>query len=186
MTDWTTVGVAENCDLLHYEVQRLRLRVNQLEHTDTSLQQSLKDLADVKFALDQSSIVAITDPSGVITYVNDKFCQISQYSRAELIGNTHRIVNSGYHDPSFFQQMWRTITAGQVWTEDIKNQAKDGSYYWVDTTIVPFLDEAGVPYQYVAIRNDITALKKTKADLQQLNQHSNLGSVSAQRFYSRP
>ncbi len=170
MADLPTVGVAENCDLLGYEVKRLRLRVNQLEHTETSLQQSLKDLADVKFALDQSSIVAITDRSGVITYVNDKFCQISKYSRDELIGQTHRIINSGHHPPDFFQQMWRTIASGQVWQGDVKNQAKDGSYYWVDTTIVPFLDRDGVPYQYVAIRNDITALEEAKAALQQLNQ----------------
>ncbi|MBE9181680.1 PAS domain S-box protein [Oculatella sp. LEGE 06141] len=161
---------AESCDFLRYEVLALRERVEQLEHTEESLQQSLKDLADIKFALDQSSIVAITDRKGVITFVNDRFCEISQYSRTELLGQTHRIVNAKHHPQTFFIEMWETISSGNVWIGEVKNRAKDGTYYWVDTTIVPFLDRCGKPYQYVAIRNDITAFKQTKDELQQLNE----------------
>jgi len=132
------------------------------------IQQTRNELMDYKFALDESSIVAITDSRGTITYVNEQFCHISQYTREELIGNDHRIVNSGYHSGGFFKEMWRTIGSGKVWKGEILNKAKDGTYYWVDTTIVPFLNEKGKPYQYVAIRYEITERKRVEQELQKM------------------
>ncbi|GAB4276692.1 MAG: hypothetical protein Fur0025_02060 [Oscillatoriaceae cyanobacterium] len=135
----------------------------------------------IKFALDKTAIVAMTDAKGKIIYVNDKFCELSQYSEKELIGKDHRIVNSGYHSRQFFQVFWATIKSGQIWRGEIKNKAKDGSYYWVDTTVVPFLDEHGQPYQYLSIRFDITARKQAEAALKEAEEVSRQQAEMLQR-----
>ena len=147
--------------------QRIRKLNDELERRvverTAQLEAANRDLADQKFAVDQHAIVAVTDIHGSITYVNDRFCAISGYSREELIGQNHRIMKSGQHPPEFFEGMYRTIASGKVWRGEVKNRAKDGSIFWTDSTIVPFVGTDGKPWQYVAIRADITQLKQAEA-----------------------
>src|SRR5215211_2388506 len=131
------------------------------KEAEEALRRSLRRMADLKAALDESAIVSTTDRHGKITYVNDRFCEISGYYMEELLGQDHRILNSGYHTREFFEDLWSTIVRGDIWRGEIRNQARDGSPYWVDITIVPFLDETGKPDHYFAISNDITEYKET-------------------------
>lgn len=139
------------------------------QHVTEQLRIKARDLEYQKSSLDEHAIVSITDSNGVITYVNDKFTDISGYSRDEAIGSNHSLVNSGYHSEQFWKDLWETISHGEVWHDEIRNLGKNGNGYWVETTIVPFLNESGIPYQYVAIRNNITRLKEQEAQ-QELRQ----------------
>lgn len=148
---------------MHSKVKNKRITTNKRSEKETNFLR--KKLSDIRYVLDESSIVAVADNKGVITYVNDKFCEISQYSKEELIGSTHNLLCSGFHSPEFFSEMWNTIMEGKTWRDEIKNKAKDGSYYWVDSTIVPILDDNGKLFEYVSILHDITLHKITEEEL---------------------
>ncbi len=139
--------------------------VRERESSRIRLHQAHSSLEQQKFALDQHAIVSVTDVEGFIIEANDRFCEISGYSREELVGRNHRVVKSGIHPPAFYQEMWDTIVHGRVWQGEVCNRSKDGRLYWVSATVVPFFDDLGVPYQYIAIRTDITARKLAEARL---------------------
>lgn len=144
-------------------------------HTDTTeykahekyLSQLINELQHQQFAIDQAALITITDRHGYITHANEAFCKVSKYEEHELLGQKHSIVNSGYHPRSFFQEMWGTVRKGMLWRGEIHNRAKDGTFYWVDVTIVPFLykDEGHDPYKYLFIRFDITERKNAEKQL---------------------
>lgn len=136
------------------------------DHQVCDLQLNTSRYDQLRHAIDQHAIVSATDEHGFIVEANDKFCAISGYSRCELIGQNHRIVKSGIHPDSVYQEMWSTITSGRVWQGTVCNRKKDGGYYWVEATIVPILDEQGLPWRYISIRTDITDLKQAHGQLE--------------------
>jgi len=144
----------EERDLLIEYSSKITTELEQrvINRTD-ELAGKVKELSFQRLALDQHAIVSTADKAGNITYVNDKFCAVSGYSEQELIGNNHRMLNSDEHSKQFFKSLWQTISKGDTWKGEIKNKKKGGGYYWVDVTIVPFLDENSNPFQYVAIRD---------------------------------
>lgn len=151
----------------HFVYRRAQQLVDSLVDTGEALQSINQELEFQKFALDRHAIVSIADANGKITYANKLFCQISQYSEAELLGQDHRLLNSAYHPKAFFVDMWHTIASGKVWKGEVHNRKKNGDYYWVETTIVPFLDNSGKPERYVSIHTEITAIKEAEAMLKQ-------------------
>ncbi|PWG81960.1 sensor histidine kinase [Pararcticibacter amylolyticus] len=173
-----TIGEAEfvngKCKRIYGSFQD----INILKQTEIRLKRILKTHKDYLLALDESCIVAMTDAAGTILSVNDYFCRISRYSREELLGRTHNIINSGYHSREFFRDLWKTISSGKIWRGEIRNKAKDGRYYWVYTTITPFLDKQGKPVRYLAVRFDITSQKEQEHNLKGLNE--DLGKKAAE------
>lgn len=152
---------------------------------ESQLQLTLRQLADLKFALDESTLVTITDALGTIIYVNDKFCEISGYPRDQLIGRNHRMTKSGYHSKEFFNEMWDIISSGRVWRGEIKNRKRNGDFYWVDSTIVPFINDQGLPYQYIAIRTDITKSKDFEQKITHMAYHDALTGLANRRLLNK-
>lgn len=159
-------------------IDELEAANRELARSNADLAIANRELADLKYAIEEAGIVTVTDVTGIVISVNDRFCKISKYERHELIGHDHRILNSGYHPKGFFRDLWRTIARGSTWRGEICNRAKDGTLYWVDTTIVPFMDQNGKPLRYLAIRTDITERKRVEMLLRQKETMAQLGQMA--------
>jgi PAS domain S-box-containing protein len=159
--------------------------ITERKHAEQKTLASLKEVSDLRAAMDAAAIVDVTDAQGIITAVNDKWCALSQYSRAELLGQSHRLVNSGRHPPEFFRELWQTVTQGRIWKGEVCNRAKDGTLFWADTTVVPFVDATGKPFQYIVIRFDLSerkradaALAKAHRELLEVSRHAGMAEVA--------
>ncbi|MGM0575341.1 MAG: two-component system sensor histidine kinase NtrB [Myxococcota bacterium] len=142
-------------------------------------QRLVHELRELKEAIDQACIVDVTWPDGRIADVNERFCELTGYDRGELIGEDHAILNSGHHPPEFMADLWETIREGEVWRGEIRDHDRAGKAFWVDTTIVPFVDREGRPERYLTIRTDITARKEAEARLREREALAQLGEMSA-------
>lgn len=171
----------ENISFLERVADTLALVIT-LNRQAAELSEKVTELDYQKLALDEHAIVSVTDIKGNITYANDKFCSISGYSREELIGANHRLLKSDEHSPDFYRELWRTIASGNVWNGEIKNRKKRGGHYWVTSTIVPFLNADGKPFQYVAIRTDITAEKKKELELAKAHEAAEAANTAKSEF----
>ena len=167
-------------DLVRAEAHSSALAEKLLE-TNASLERSIKDLKDINFALDNATILVKTDKYGLINYVNDKFCEISKYSREELMGSRFGVMSGHYHSKAFFDNLWETISSGRIWNNEIKNRAKDGTYFWLDATIVPVLDKNNTPVQYIAIYTDVTQRFKQSIHEQKIRSVSVLEGQERER-----
>lgn len=148
--------------IAQYINRRMGSLISGLATSSQQILEANKRLESLNSAIDHHDIVSIADVQGNITFVNDKFCEVSQYTRAELVGQNHRVLKSGQHPASFFENMWDTISSGKIWQGEVCNRNKSGGSYWVASTIVPFLDETGLPYQYIAVRTDFTSIKEAE------------------------
>jgi len=168
--------IGKLAEAFNHMITMRQIHTRALEETNSRTKAALAALDEQRFAIDQHSIVAVTDVRGNITYVNEKFTQISGYAKSELLGKNHRILNSGYHDKAFFADMYKTISSGKVWHNEVCNRAKDGSLYWVDTTIAPFMGEDNKPKSYIAIRTDITRQKSIESQLTEALEEAQVAS----------
>ncbi|MCK4863875.1 MAG: response regulator [Gammaproteobacteria bacterium] len=171
--------IAQLADVFNHMLDVRKRHESELEQTTAQAEMAFSELSEQKFALDQHSIVAITDIKGTITVVNKKFCEVSGYKEEEFLGENHRMLNSGVHDEEFFSVMYRTIGRGDVWHNEVCNKAKDGHLYWLDTTIVPFMSKDGKPKSYITIGTDIT--ERTKAELELVNAKETAEAATQQK-----
>ncbi|MCF6352173.1 MAG: PAS domain-containing sensor histidine kinase [Cyclobacteriaceae bacterium] len=181
---WVDTTIVPFVNNMGKPIQYMAIRhdITATKQREQELIEALKQVSDYKYALDQSAIVAITDTNGNIEYANEMFCKISQYSEKELLGKNQRIVNSGYHPKAFWKEMWDTIGKGEVWRSEVKNKERDGSYHWLDTTIIPFVDANGKPERYMAIRHEITDKKQRQEELKQYRQKLEKANENLEKF----